>query len=106
MTLESLDLHFEACFDGPLPHRPIKVGTVGFHQRSDISRDWLGIFQLAIWTLEVARHYVPDLPGFQVGSHETLPSSVVIASCQRLDGCYGSVGGVLDESRHDVEEAG
>jgi hypothetical protein len=103
MTLESLDLHFEACFDGSLPHRPIKVGL---HQRSDIRRDWLGIFELAIWTLEVARHHIPDLPGFQVGSHEALPGSVIIASYQRLNGCDGSVGGVLDESRHDVEEAG
>jgi hypothetical protein len=103
MAFESLDLRFEASFDGSLPHRPIKVGL---HQRSDIRRDWLGIFELAIWTLEVARHHVPDLPGFQIRSHEALPGSIVIASCQGLNGCDGSVGGVLDESRHDAEEAG
>jgi hypothetical protein len=103
MTLESLDLHFEAGFDGSLSHRPIKVGL---HKRSDIRRDWLGIFELAIRTLEVARHYVPDLPGFQIGSHEALPGSVVIASGQRLNGCDGPVGGVLDERRHDAKEAG
>jgi hypothetical protein len=45
-------------------------------------------------------------PGFQVGSHEALPGSIVIASCKRLNGCDGPVGGVLDESRHDVEKAG
>jgi hypothetical protein len=88
VALESLGLHFEAGLDGSLPHRPIKVGL---HQRSDIRGDWLCVFELAIWTLEVAGHYVPDLPGFQVRSHEALPGSVIIASCQRLDGCDGSV---------------
>ncbi|KAF3399818.1 hypothetical protein F1880_008357 [Penicillium rolfsii] len=101
--MRRLDLRFEAGFDGSLPHRPIQVGL---HQRSDVRGDWLCVFELAIWTLEVAGHHVPDLPSFQVGSHEALLGRVVIAARQRLNGCDGSVGGVLDESGHDDEEAG
>ena len=65
-----------------------------------IRRNGFGVLERAVWTLEVTRHHIPDLPGFQVGGHERFPGREVVASCQRLDGRDRSVGRVVDQSRH------
>jgi hypothetical protein len=42
MALECLDLHFEARFNGSLPHRPIEVGL---HQGVDVRRNGFGVLE-------------------------------------------------------------
>ena len=71
-----------------------------FHKGVDVRRNGFGVLEQAFGTLEVARHHIPDLPSFQVGGHETFPGRQVIASCERLNGRYGSVGRVVDQSSH------
>lgn len=56
--------------------------------------------KLAVGTLDVARHDVPALFGFEIGGHETFPGCEVVASCQKVDGCYGSIGRIVNQSRH------
>jgi hypothetical protein len=40
-----------------------------FHKGVDVRRNGFGVLEQAFGTLEVARHYIPDLPSFQVGGH-------------------------------------
>ncbi|KAJ5647729.1 hypothetical protein N7490_004101 [Penicillium lividum] len=72
---QSLDLQFEARFNGALPHRPVEVGL---HQGVAVRRNGFGVLEQAVGTLEVARHDIPDLPSLQVGGHETFPGREVI----------------------------
>ena len=98
VALERLDLRFEACLNGSLPHRPDKVR---FHQGVDVCRNGFGVvLEQTVGTLEVARHDIPHLPGFEIGGHKTFPGREVVASCQRLDGRDGPLRRVVDQSRH------
>jgi hypothetical protein len=97
VAVERLDLHFEARFNGPLPHRPVEVGL---HQGVDVRHNVFAILEQAIGTLKVARHYNPDLPCFEIGGHEAFPGCKVVASYQGLDGRGHSVGRVVGQSRH------
>ena len=42
VALERLDLHFEARFNGSLPHRPVEVGL---HQGVDVRRNGFGVLE-------------------------------------------------------------
>jgi hypothetical protein len=63
----------------------------------------LAVLEQTIGTLKVARHYIPDLPCFETGGHETFPGCEIVATCQRLDGRDRSVGRVMDQSRHSED---
>jgi hypothetical protein len=76
VTLERLDLHFQARFNGSLSYRPVEVGL---NQGADVRCDWFGILELTVGALEIARHDVPDLSCLQVRSHETLPGCIILA---------------------------
>jgi hypothetical protein len=93
MVRESLQHYFEAGFVGSLPHGPIEVGL---RKRTNVRRDWFGIFELAMRT---------DLPGFQIECDETFPGREVVASFRgsmavtvRSGECWANAGMMFEKA--------